>query len=422
MLFWVAVAMILARRSGTGGKLLAPARDVPSSLADKRILVPAAAYLGWMLAALAAAYALGLWDARLLKAAALWWLLSGLGLFGVSVEAVERAGAITGALKRLLSMAVVLEFLANAASFALFIEIPAQILALPCTLAWGWGSAQQEHRRVTRFAFGYLQFLGVAALAWGITRLVSEWDDTDKSLLWRELVMPLWLAAAALIFMSLFALYMTYAATFRVMRFQSAAGFSWRHRLAVLSRCGLWLPAIRAARPTAPWLANESGFRFTRRWTSRVLREDRARRADEAARVQRLKDNAGVVGTDSARRQLDQREHAETMKALRWLHTCQMGHYRKHGRRYFEGLEVIVDSLSDKYGLPRPNYTEMHIASDGQSWYAARRTITGHWFAIGAADPPSDQWLYDGPEAPSGFPDDSEWDQWAPDLHAPNWD
>ena len=155
--------------------------------------------------------------------------------------------------------------------------------------------------------------------------------------------------------------------------------------------------------------------------TGRVLREDRDRRADEAAKAQRLLDNAGLVGTDPAGRQLDQREHAETMEALRWLYTCHLGHYPKQGNRYFAGLEVIIDGLSEKYDLPRPNNIEIHISDDGQSWYAARQTITGHWFAIGAAGPPTDQWFYDGPTAPNCFPNESGWDQWVPDRNSPNW-
>lgn len=422
LLLWLTITAILAWRGGSSSELLTPVRDLLSALADRRILIPALTYVGWMSAALAAANALGLWDVALTKATVLWWLLSGLGLFGPGIEAVERAGAITSTFKRLLNMVVVFQFLANLASFPLFIEMLAQFLALPCTLVWVWGSARQERSLATRLASGYLQLLGIAALAWGITRLVSDWENIDQDLLWREVVMPFWLTAVALAFMSLFALYMVYELTFSVMRTQSAAGFSWRHKSAVLMRCGLRLRAVRAARPTASWLANESGFRFTWKWTHRVLREDRKRRAKEAAEAKRLTDNAGVVGTDSAGRQLDQREHAQTMKALRWLHTCHMGHYRKRGDRYFAGLEVIVDGLSDKYELPQPNNIEMHIASDGQSWYAARRTVTGHWFAIGAAGPPSDQWFYDGPTAPNDFPNESLWDQWVPDVHAPNWD
>lgn len=421
-LVWVAVAVLSTRRGDSSGRVLTSLRDVASSIANKKILLPVIVYLCWISAALVAADAVGLWDMRLAKAAAIWLLLAGLGLFGVGIEAVRREGAIVGAAKRLLGVAVVFEFVANAASFPLTIEMPAQIIAVPCAFVWGWGSSRQERSCAAKLAFGYLQLLGAGALVWGITHLVSEGHEIDWGLYWRELILPLWLTPVALAYMALLALYMSYEATFSVMSAQSAAGFSWRHRLAVMLRCGPRLRAIRAARPTAPWLANEAGFLTTWKWTGRVLREDRKQRADEAARVQRLEDNAGIVGTDATGRQLDQREHEETMEALRWLYTCHLGHYRREGDRYFAGLEAIVDSLSDTYGLPRPNNIEMHVSDDGQSWYAARQTITGHWFAIGAAGPPTDQWFYDGPTAPSGYPSETEWDQWVPDHNAANWD
>ena len=318
-------------------------------------------------------------------------------------------------------MAVIFEYVANAASFSLFVEMPAQILAVPCGVVRALGSVRHEHRRAGKLASGYLVLLGLAALGWGITRLVADWKNIDKDLLWRELVMPLWLTPAALAFMVLLALYFVYEATFSVMGSQSAVGLSWRHRLAVLARCGPRLRAIRAVRPAACWLANDPGFRSTWRWTGRVLREDRNRRANEAAKKQRLADNAGAVGTDSFGQQLDQREHAETMQALQWLYTCHLGHYTKQGNRYFAGLEAIIDGLSDTYDLPHPNNIEMHISDDGQSWYAARQTIAGHWFAIGAAGPPTDQWFYDGPTAPTCFPNESGWDQWVPDSNSPHW-
>ena len=374
-----------------------------------------------MSAAFAAAGAVGLWDVRLVKAAVLWWLFSGVGLFGTGIEAVKRDGAIAGAFKRLVGVAVIFEFVGNVASFSLIVEIPAQVLAVPCGVVGALGSVRHEHRRAGKFASGYLILLGLAALGWGVTRLVADWKVIDKDLLWREVLMPFWLTPVALAFMALLALYFVYKDTFSDTGSQSAAGLSWRHRLAVLARCGPRLGAIRAVRPAAPWLANDPGFRSTWRWTGRVLREDRNRRANEAAGAQRLANNAGAVGTDSFGQQLDQREHAETREALQWLFTCHLGHYPREGNRYFAGLEVIIDGLSVKYGLPHPNNIEMHISDDGQSWYAARQTVTGHWFAIGAAGPPTDQWFYDGPTAPTSFPDESGWDQWVPDSNSPNW-
>lgn len=421
LLFWSVVVALLSRRVGSGGGLGGSVRGLLSAIVGKAILVPVVVYLCWMSAALAAADAVGLWDVRLVKEAVLWWLFSGVGLFGAGLEAVKTEGTIAGTFKRLLGVAVIFEFVANAASFSLFIEIPAQILAVPCGVVAAMGSVRHEHRRAGTFASGYLVLLGLVAIAWGITRLVADWKVIDKDLLWRELVMPLWLTPVALAFMALLALYFVYEVTFSVMGSESAAGLSWRHRLAVLARCGPRLRATRAVRSAARWLANDPGFRSTWRWTGRVLREDRKRRVNEAARAQRLVDNAGAVGIDSFGQQLDQREHAATREALQSLYNCHVGHYPKQGNRYFAGLEAIIDGLSEKYDLPHPNNIEMHISDDGQSWYAARQTITGHWFAIGAAGPPTDQWFYDGPTAPTGFPDESGWDQWVPDSNSPNW-
>ena len=421
LLFWSGVVGLSSRRTGSGSGLAGSVRGLLSATADKAILVPVVLYLCWLSASLAAADAVGLWDGRLTKAAVLWLLFSGVGLFGTGIEAARKDGAITGAFKRLLGVAVIFEFVANAASFALFIEIPVQILAVPCGVVGAWGSVRLEHRRLGKLASGYLVLFGLAALGWGVTRLVEDWRATDRGLLWRELVMPLWLTPVALAFMALLALYLVYEAAFSEMGSQSAAGLSWGHRLGVLARCGPRLRAIRAVRPAASWLANEPGFRPAWKWAGRILSKDRSRRADEAAKAQRLVDNAGAVGTDSFGRQLDQREHAKTMEALQWLHTCQLGHFSRQGNRYSAGLEAVIAGLSEKYDLPHPINIEMHISDDGQRWYAARQTTTGHWFAIGAAGSPADQWFFDGPTPPASFPSESGWDQWAPDSDSPNW-
>lgn len=66
----------------------------------------------------------------------------------------------------------------------------------------------------------------------------------------------------------------------------------------------------------------------------------------------------------------------------------------------------------------------MRISADGQSWYAWRRTITGWCFAIGSNGPPPNQWRYDGPSPPNGFPgEDPAWGSspFAGDADA-NWD
>jgi hypothetical protein len=69
----------------------------------------------------------------------------------------------------------------------------------------------------------------------------------------------------------------------------------------------------------------------------------------------------------------------------------------------FIGEDLLTMSGSFR-GLPEESGSELRVSVDGQSWYAWRRTISGWCFAIGAAGPPPDQWEFDGPEPPQGFP------------------
>ena len=108
--------------------------------------------------------------------------------------------------------------------------------------------------------------------------------------------------------------------------------------------------------------------------------------------------------------------------ALRSLAISQMGHYRNSGKKYRGDLLPILESGFVRDGLPQSHGIAMYVAPDGQSWYAERQTITGHWFAIGAGGPPSDQWLFDGTDRPSGFPNEAEWDHWGGGEHSVNWD
>jgi hypothetical protein len=118
---------------------------------------------------------------------------------------------------------------------------------------------------------------------------------------------------------------------------------------------------------------------------------------------ERLKKFAGVTGVDSDNRQLDRREFRETTEALRFVSLCMMGWYRRGGR-YRPDILTILEGSFERHGLKGPPEIHVHVSSDGQAWYAWRRTVTGWCFAIGAGGPPPNQWLYDGSEPPVGFP------------------
>ena len=94
--------------------------------------------------------------------------------------------------------------------------------------------------------------------------------------------------------------------------------------------------------------------------------------------------------------------------------------YRKNGDRYQADLQV--EHLAEREGLPTPSGIRIHVDRSGHAGTPNAETITGHWFAIGAAGPPTDQWMYDGSQPPTDYPNENEWDHWMGETNAPNWD
>ena len=316
---------------------------------------------------------------------------------------------------------VVFEFIANLESFALWVEVPAQGLAFLALLITAV-DADVRSEVPTKIARTYLALLGLAALGWGVWHLADRWSELDHHLLVWEFLLPIWLTPTALLLVYAYAVVAAYETTFVRMRIAERDKSLWRQRLALVLRGGVWLPSLRLIRGDgANRIARTAGFREAWREFGLIGHDRRAEAEAEAAAERRLVENAGRVGVDEFGRQLDEREHAETRAALHLLAASQMGHYRNGGQNYRTDLVPILQPSFSRDGLPEPSGIATYVSSDGQSWYAERQTITGHWFAIGAAGPPSDQWLFDGPDKPAGFPKDVEWDHWGGGDHSENW-
>ena len=422
LIAFVILAIVNVIRGGSGKQTLKPLLSAFGTLLGTKIPVLFVGYLGGIAAAIALASDYWLWDPALLKATILWYLISGISLFGKAFNDAEEKGVFVGAVKRVVTAIVVFEFIANLTSFPLGIEIPAMLVANLCTLLAAFDSRDDENARVVKAAKFYLITFGLAAMIWTSWWLVNDWSDLDKAMLIREFLLPLWLTPIALLLIYPLAWFAAYDGVRARMRVAADGRPIRAQQLAVLIRCAGRLDALRELQGTASRRVERAeGFRAAWRAIGDIKQQNRVEHEARLAANRRLELNAGLVGTDASGKQLDQREHAETMEALRWLANCQMGHHRNRGNRYSVGLAAIIENLSEDHGLPSPNGIEMRISRNGQSWYATRETITGHWFAIGAAGPPSDQWLYDGSEAPSGFPNETVWEQWVPGDNARNW-
>ena len=418
----VILLVVLAGKKSPRTGLLRSLRSALKAFVAWQILMPLLLYVVWILVALVPAYRLGVWDTRLWKATILWLVVSGLALMFGLPEAIKQTGFFRTALKRTIGSMVVVQFVANLSAFPLWVEIPTQLLVFIFAIGSMQASNDPDHARVGRFYNGCLGLYGITAITWAIWHIARDWANIDHGLLALEFLLPVWLTPVALLYIYPLTVIATYESAFKQMGVVARDRGTFKQRFALMLRAGARLRVLRVIGTSGAWrIGRTDGFRAAWREIDDLIVEDRERTAANAAAQRRLVQNTGLVGVDETGKQLDQREHLETMEALRWLATCQMGHYRNRGERYQADLMPVVESLSERYGLPTPNGIHLHVSRDGQSWYAERQTITGHWFAIGAAGPPSDQWLYDRPTRSSGYPNESEWDQWTGDKHAINW-
>ena len=223
----------------------------------------------------------------------------------------------------------------------------------------------------------------------------------------------MWLTVGLVPFLYLFSIYVAYDGVFhRISRKNTGSWSRYRSRLALLSVLHFRAGTVRKL--AGYWyftrkLGEAQTFSAARGVVADfldALRREEQAKIDEEDRLRRY---SGSQELDDEGQRLDRREFAATIDALHWLATCQMGWHENGGRYRRDMLRVLGDDFT-RHGLPRESGITLHVAQDGQSWYAWRRTVTGWCFAIGAAGPPPDQWRYDGPEPPRGFPaKDSSW-------------
>lgn len=419
LLVFLVLVLVFVRKDAS---LRSSIGKVSESLREPAIWVPLILYLFWIAGIVALAKKAYLWNVTLLKATILWVILAGFGFVFDLNDAIKKPGFFGRALKRAVGVLALVEFLVSLKSFPIWLELPGQGLALVFGLVGVVAEREPQYGPVKRLANGYLTFFGFGALGWSIYYLLKDRSMIDLPSLGQELLLPVWLTGFALMFVYAFAVVAAYQGAFLRMRFWKKDGPQWKQRLALLLRSHIRLGRLRLWNGAGLGrIANAGTFRSAWREMSALRAEDEERRAEEAAATRRLVENAGVIGADEEGRQLDQREFAETCDALQWLASCEMGHYRSRQNRYHSDVLSMAAVQFPDQGLPQDHGVEIHISFDGQSWYATRQTITGWWFAIGAAGPPADQWLYDGSTPPKGFPKEPEWDRFGDGPSSANW-
>ncbi len=404
-----ALAFALSRRD-----LRASFGGVARAAASPKLLAPVTLFIAWVAGLVFVAARLGLWDPARATDTAFWLVTVGVVLFGN----FDRVSKEKSFFREKAAAAVRVSVFIEVFSEVFVLGLVAEFLLQPAFVVLGSMSVvagqNPENKPVKRLADGLLLIATASLLLYGATSLVHNWSSLDKGDLLRQFALPVWLAVGVLPCVYLVGLVSAYELAFMRIGWKSQGKWwpSTRAKLVLLTSFRFRAAGVGAF--AGPWqfkLAQSTSFADGRR----VIREFRQAVKEEAEQAvadeERLVRYAGVDGVDVDGRRLDRREFEATARALRWVGTCQMGRHRREdwGRYRADLLDFALDGYAGR-DLPKPHGVEMRVSDDGQKWYAWRRTISGWVFAIGAAGAPPDQWEYDGPEPPSGFPGDShEW-------------
>lgn len=387
------------------------------------IAVPILLLAGWVVGLAFASTRIHLWDGELTIDATVWFFGTALVLLLTATQALSEERFFRRTILGIISVGVFVEVFVNLYVFSLWIELallPALAVLLMLSVVAG---SEQRFASVKALIDTVLGLIGLALIAYVVFQIATDWQDFDRTGALRKFALPVWLTIGVVPFVYLFSLYFAYDGAFRQVDFETNQRRQrWRVKVALVLHLRVGIQDIAAFRF---YWAKRAAAAPSFRDATQVIDDFKAsRRADQRAEAEaqdRLRQYAGVDGADEEGRRLDQREFRETTSALRWLATAQMGRYRNRGGRYRPELMEILKSGFEHCGLPPDHGITLWVADDGQSWWAYRRTVTGWCFAIGAADPPSDEWLYDGPEPPTGPPgEDPAWgERWG--IDAKNW-
>jgi hypothetical protein len=390
----------------------------------RSLVVSILVYVGYVVLIVWVARLLGLWNPSLAKDTAIWLVTVGIPVLWGNTDAAK-PGFYRRTARRTVGVSVLVGFYMNLALFPLWAEILLQPLVFLVALASIMGKYDPKLGPAKRLADRLQMLIGLAVLVfvtWSVGTHMSDLNGNDLGL---QLLLPIWLTIAVLPFIYPFSLLLSYqSAVTRMTVSNSNVPIGWKAKTALVLGFRLAARDMNALpATTACWqLARTKSVRDGLKIVAEYRQSLRDAEAAKKRAADRLRDNAGLVGTDEEGRQLDQREFAETCDALDGIASCQMGWYQSRSEGYRpEMLATLADYITS-HGLPADHGIHLVVSKNRKAWYAWRRTISGWCFAIGSAKAPPDQWRYDGSEPPTGFP--SKDPTWGPVSieHTINWE
>lgn len=403
LLIWFAAIAIALVVIPASRRAIKPAL---AAFAKRQILIPLTLLVLYTLAVIGVLIFIDVWDSKLITPTIVWFLTVAL----VSLFRLNRALTDRHFFRNLafgaLAWPVAVQFVLDMYPFALPTEIALQGAFLVFGILGAFSAIKPEHHHAHQFFNAVIVVLVLAVVLRSALQITAQWSTIDFVVEAKKFALPITMTAAFLPFMYTFTVYAAYESALSRMRATVPAGTSLvKPVLALGLRAGLSVSKLNAVtQRTRMAMSAATTIAEATKAFDQGHAEEAARLQGAIDKKQRLEDHAGLVGANEEGQQLDQREFAETKDCLSYLHLCHAGHYRQRSRYRDDMLDVIGPDTFVKKGMPEGAVITMHVAEDGQQWWAWRRTVTGWVFAIGAKEAPNDRWEYDGSEVPLGGP------------------
>lgn len=140
---------------------------------------------------------LNLWSHDLVGATVLWFLLVGFVWFMNLGDAGKDPDFFKRHFLETLGFTAFLEFFINAHVMSVPLELVGQLFLLVVVMLNALASTDNQYKPVATLTSVILGIASLALLIYSAVHVVANWDTLDKRELANELLMPIWLTAAA---------------------------------------------------------------------------------------------------------------------------------------------------------------------------------------------------------------------------------
>jgi hypothetical protein len=383
----------------------APFFDLLKALLAWKLQASVAMYFAYAIAVIYVANKIGLWHPSQFKDTALIIMFAGLPLTFIAFSAGGGKRILGTVSNAAVGMAALISLYVGFVSLPLWGELLLQPMLVMLTFCSILTRRNENYEQLKRALDSLISLIGFGLLINTTVVIATEWKRDEWSDAALSLSVAIWLPFALFPFVYVLA-YVQHIEVILVMLpfFNDRRTPSLGVRLAFV--WGLHFSTRFASQFAGAWrgrLARSNDFRSA----LAIMREYRQAVRGHERRLkehdQGLVANQNVSGVDMGRLQIDRREFDATKNVLNHFFVMHMGWYRRCDNSYRADLHNLLGDLTSK-GLPADHGIQAEVHESRQSWRAWRQTPSGWHFGVGGTGDVTEQWQYDGPNAPETFP------------------